>query len=128
MLNLKINGVTHGADNEGQLISKLRSTGLMPFREISLCNDEDESALTILMNGRRGIILYTRFEGDAGFTSRSSNPIDSRSNIAFVLSNGQQDYYPEDWVVSEDLIVEACLAFLRNHGRATSVIWHYDGQ
>lgn len=96
------------------------------YKEIWL-NGENGESLCALINGERGWLMYLRFEGDAGFSSR--NPvITSADEITYVLSNGQEDCYPKSWSYSIEIIDSAMRSFLMDNQRPIQVLWHDDSQ
>jgi len=83
-------------------------------------------ALCALMNGNLGWLMWARYEGDAGFSSR--NPAYSgppEVEIEYMLSNGQVDRYPASWAYSREEICAALEAFAR-HDRIGGISWFND--
>ncbi|MEM8837362.1 MAG: hypothetical protein AAGE89_04665 [Pseudomonadota bacterium] len=87
-----------------------------------------EARMVALANKGSAFLMMLRFEGDTGFTSRNqadSGPSDA--TMAFMLSNGQLDEYPESWVLPEGDWTEALVDFAVKGIRSDKIEWHKDG-
>jgi len=96
------------------------------FKEIWL-NGMNGESLCALINGSRGWLMFLRYEGDAGFSSRNPN-IRSDKEMKYILSNGQEDLYPENWSYPIETISSAMHSFLKDNQRPTQVQWHDDSE
>lgn len=78
-----------------------------------------------LINGNAGWLMYLRYKGDAGFSSRNFDYDGAPSaTIDYVLSNGQRDEYPAAWALPID-VVKRALDYFEKEGRpAPFVSWH----
>src|SRR4029453_14880055 len=96
------------------------------FAEIWLQRDTGQW-LGVLINSSRAMLVYGRFEGDPGFSSRTS-PEESESEelVEFVLSNGQHDDYPAFWTVSTEVALRAIVYLFTNGQPAPWITWHDD--
>ena len=94
------------------------------YKEIWLHSIEGQR-ICALINNDVGFLMYLRYEGDAGFTSRNFQDT-SKDNIEFLLSNGQKDLYPKKWTYPIDTIKEAMLYFLMLQERSPLVHWQDD--
>ena len=91
--------------------------------------EEDERAMTALINGGWGWLMYMDEEGD-GFSSRNPNYTgtdDDGKMMDFMLSNGQVDSYPLSYVLPAEQIMEALDYFEKQHELPGFVTWHDDG-
>lgn len=90
-------------------------------------NAEDGSSMCALINGDVGWLMYLRHSGDTGFSSRNPNYTgDPSSEIDYILSNGQQDWYPAAWALPVEKVREA-LEYFRAKNKAPPFIhWHDD--
>ncbi len=98
------------------------------YREIWL-NVEDGPALSALLNGNRGWLMYLRESGDPGFSSRSpgyDGP--AESTIPYRLGNGRVDEHPESWALDIGLVEKALAFFVKTAGAADFVTWHNDSE
>jgi hypothetical protein len=96
------------------------------FKEIWLQGPSKQS-ICALINGNVGWLMYLRFEGDAGYSSR--NPLEtSEENIEYILSNGQRDEYPKKWAYPIDTLKAALFSFIDNGALPKQVEWHDDSQ
>lgn len=125
-MQLIINGEPHslaGAEEAERLLSSIGNTDNL---EIWACEDNGLS-LCALLNGRCGWLMFLRFEGDVGFSSR--NPLKEQSEgveEGFVLSNGQVDTYPSSWTIDRQMVFDALLEFVAAGRRPSNVDWHED--
>jgi hypothetical protein len=80
--------------------------------------------ICMLRNEANAFLMYLRAEGDAGFTSRST---EISGTATFRLSNGQEDEYPLSWCVEIADCYKALVLFFSNNGdKPDSIIWHTD--
>ena len=87
----------------------------------------DGQIMSALINGEVGWLMYTREEGDAGFSSRNPHydgPQDAE--IEFVLSNGQRDLCPASWALPIAEVRRALEYFQREQRPPPFVAWHND--
>jgi hypothetical protein len=83
-------------------------------------------SLCALLNGPQGWLMYLRYDGDAGFSSR--NPAYSgspTSEIDYVLSNGQRDRYPASWAYPRSEVLRAVQTFALTR-RVENIVWFND--
>jgi len=79
-----------------------------------------------LFSGPRGWMMYLRFDGDAGFSTRGPRVQDQPDQpMRFVLSNGQVDEYPASWTYSRAVIFGALEQFIRTR-TLPDLAWHND--
>jgi hypothetical protein len=86
-----------------------------------------DKALSALINGDRGWLIYFEAEEDPGFSSRNpayDGPADAL--IEYYLDNGQRDEYPASWAYSLDEVMRALEYFRREGKRPTFIEWHRD--
>jgi hypothetical protein len=68
-----------------------------------------------LINGDRGWLMFLRYDGDGGFSSRASDYLGPKDAVAdYMLSNGQRDEYPVSWTLPVDSIYRALECFAAN--------------
>jgi len=80
-----------------------------------------------LVNGDRAWLMYLRYDGDAGFSSR--NPAyegPEKVVIDYFLSNGQRDEYPAFWAYPTDKVFEALEWFAARRSSPSSIKWFND--
>jgi hypothetical protein len=80
-------------------------------------------AICALINADAAWLMYLRFEGDAGFSTRNPNysgPI----NAAIESSNGQRDEYPASWNITKKEALPALTYFLTTEEMAPWLQWH----
>jgi hypothetical protein len=73
------------------------------YCELWLWENDQSPALGCFKSGDRCMLMYLRYPGDAGFTTRSGANIAEDKNRGsrreFILANGQHDTYPEFWTI-----------------------------
>ena len=74
-----------------------------------------------------GWMMYLRYEGDTGFSSRNLDEA-SAEEIEFVLDNGQEDLYPKNWMYPLSVLKEAMLSFINNGELPSQIKWHEDSK
>jgi hypothetical protein len=80
------------------------------------------------MNGEAAWLMFLRFEGDAGFSTRNPNYSGPHGGvIEYYLSNGQRDEYPASWNVSTDEALRALEYFGTEEKMAPWLQWHEEG-
>ena len=96
------------------------------YKEIWL-EGPGEQSICALINGHTGWLMYLRFAGDAGYSSRNPSET-SDENIEYFLSNGQRDEYPKKWAYPIEVLKEALFGFIDNGALPKQVEWHDDSQ
>ena len=97
-----------------------------PYAEIWV-DHGDYPSLCALVNGDRAWLMYLRYNGDAGFSSRNpgyEGP--EKAVVDYYLSNGQRDEYPASWAYSTDEVFAALEWFAANKGSPPSITWFND--
>lgn len=90
-------------------------------------NHDEYPSMCALVNGNRGWLMYLRYEGDAGFSSRDPAYLGGESKtIDYLLSNGQGDEYPASWAIPLEKIVAALEWFATNKHSPAWVTWFND--
>ena len=83
------------------------------------------TSMSMLRNGPNAFLMYLRFPGDSGFTSRASPA--KPGTASFRLSNGQEDEYPLSWCIDVEQCYKALAYFFVNNGdKPDWVQWHQD--
>jgi hypothetical protein len=88
---------------------------------------EDARALSLLTHRGVGWLMHLRCNGDAGSSSRNpayDGPPNAKLN--YILSNGQEDWYPASWAIPRSEAFRAVEHFLVTRERAPWVTWHDD--
>lgn len=94
------------------------------FKEIWIYSQGGQS-ICALINGDIGWLMYLRWSGDAGFSTRNPDEL-SNDDIEYVLSNGQIDYYPRKWAYSISRLKQALFSFIENGELPSQLNWHDD--
>jgi hypothetical protein len=96
------------------------------FDEVWVVSPDGQS-LCALINGDRGWLMYLRYSGDSGFSSRNPDydgPPDAV--IEYELGNGQHDLYPSAWALPIAEVRRALAYFERENQRPPFIVWHED--
>jgi len=81
--------------------------------------------LSMLRSGANAFLMYLRYEGDSGYTSRGH--LDRSGVASYVLANGQVDEYPLAWCIDPEQCYRAIACFFANDGaRPDGIDWHKD--
>jgi len=101
-------------------------TNPSPYRDV-WAEAPDGQSLAALINGEVGWLVYFRYDGDPGFSSRDPDfggPPDEM--VEYRLDNGQHDHCPRAWAYSTP-VVERALEHFRVHNEPPPFIsWHND--
>lgn len=88
---------------------------------------EDGQSMAALINRDVGWLMYLRWDGDAGFSSRNPNydgPPDAKTD--YYLSNGQRDEYPLAWAFPVSEIRRALDYFKQERKPPPFITWFND--
>jgi hypothetical protein len=86
-------------------------------------------ALGAFINGDVGWLMFLRFDGDAGFSSRNpSYTGPAEEEIAYRLQNGQIDRYPASWALPLAEVTRALEYFQKTEERPPFIMWHDDSK
>jgi len=125
-MQLTINHEIYEVSDPQELI-QLLSEASSPFAEVWLNNPDGWPTICALINAKSAWLMYLRFEGDSGFSTR--NPEyrgSSEVKIEYCLANGQRDEYPASWDISTAQAVRVLEYFLTNEKMAPWLEWHQD--
>lgn len=125
-MHVTINGERHSPSGREEAKSLLASIEQTDDLEIWV-SESNGSSLCALLNWQCGWLMFLRFEGDAGFSSR--NPLMEQTEDpkeAFFLSNGQVDTYPSSWTMDRMMVFDALLEFVASGQRPSNVNWQDD--
>jgi len=100
-LELDINNVLHEVTNVDKLRARLAQLTQTQFSEVWIRHTADWPAVCALINGEAAWLMYMRYEGDAGFSTRNPQYTGPhKAMIEYYLSNGQCDEYPAAWNIT----------------------------
>jgi len=125
MIKVSINNQVYHPATMIDLEQLINDSKHLDFMEIWIDGIGD-SSLCLMTNRERSFLMYLRYSGDCGFSSRSSET-NSDKYCDFKLSNGQIDSYPENWTVDKELGFESLKEYFRTGERDTRISWKYDG-
>jgi len=126
MLKITINNHEHWANSDKEIEHLLRDHEASEYREIWIENDK--ANMCALAAGKIAWLMFLRFNGDAGFSSRNPNYTGAKDEmLEFMLSNGQMDEYPLSWTLPEETWVKAILHFAKTGQPIKTIQWHDDG-
>ena len=125
-LSLSINGDESEIPDIAALRSSLAAMPPAQFAELWL-RGHAESALCLLRSGDRAFLMFLRFSGDSGFTSRAGDAFADRADdLEFALSNGQHDSYPASWTISLEEAMGVFEHYFQTGQQSPSIHWHDD--
>ena len=124
-MELKINKVLYEVSEVNELQVHLIHVRRTQFAEIWMQHARDWPAICALINGEAAWLMYLRYEGDAGFSTRNpkfEGP--EKAMIEYYLSNGQRDEYPASWNITTKEAVRALEYFFLKEAMAPWLEWH----
>ncbi len=121
MIKLLVNNSTIQVKSEMELIREFEKLRNDRFCEIWISGFGDAS-LTILMNQDKAFMMYLRNEDDSGFNSLDSE-IETDEMMKFLLSNGQMDEYPLNFLVDKELAGKALLEYYKSGEMWNGIKW-----
>jgi hypothetical protein len=90
---------------------------------------DDGQIMCALINGETGWLMYLRYAGDPGFSSRNpsyAGPPEAMQE--YCLNNGQLDEYPLAWALPTSEIFRALDYFKIEKRPAPWIAWHNDSE
>lgn len=126
-MELIINKVQYEVTDLDELRPYLAQVRRNQFSEVWLHHAAGWPAICALINSEAAWLMYLRFEGDAGFSSR--NPLYAgleKAVIEYHLSNGEQDEYPASWNVTTAEAFRALEYFFEEAAIAPWLHWYDD--
>jgi hypothetical protein len=124
---ITINGEVYETDSLDQLRTLLARLQENRFAEIWLAPADGWPTLTALVNGSAAWLMYLRYEGDSGYSTRNPNfggP--EAAMVEFQLSNGQVDEYPASWDITTAEAVRGMEYFFVTLQRPPWLTWQPD--
>jgi len=122
-----INDEVFETDGLEQLRTHLARLQDNQFAEVWLTPSAGWPTLTALVNGSAAWLMFLRYEGDAGFSTRNPNYVGPEEAITeYKLSNGQVDEYPASWNITTPEAVRAIEHFFVTLERPPWLTWHPD--
>ena len=124
-MELKINKVLYEVTDSDELQVRLARIRRTQFSEIWMQHPADWPAMGALINGEAAWLMYVRYEGDAGFSTRNpqyAGP--EKAVIEYYLSNGQRDEYPASWNITTAEAIRGLEFFFEEEGMAPWLQWH----
>ena len=118
------------ADRQAAITELANALAALPttgFAEVWVDHDPFP-ALCALLNGDKGWLMWIRYDGDAGFSSR--NPAyagPSGAQVEYMLGNGQIDRYPPACAYPRGHVCAALQSFAHTR-RVPGVSWFNDSE
>jgi len=123
-LELDINNVLHEVTNVDKLRARLAQLTQTQFSEVWIRHTADWPAVCALINGEAAWLMYMRYEGDAGFSTRNPQYTGPhKAMIEYYLSNGQCDEYPAAWNITTAEALRALEYFFDEKAMAPWLTW-----
>jgi len=121
MIKFLVNNSVILVKSEMDLIGELEKLRNDQFCEIWISGFGD-SSLTVLMNQDKAFVMYLRNEDDGGFNSLNSE-IETDEMMDFLLSNGQMDEYPLNFLVDKEFAEKALLEYYKSGEMWNGIKW-----
>lgn len=110
-------------------INNLENYKNKEFAEIWLSlNKQDTPSLCILVNKERAFVMYLRYNGDVGYTSRDLTKSNTTEKIDFYLANGQLDKYPLFSTIPIQDAIKALQYFYLHQNMDPIITWYNDNE
>ena len=125
-MELKINNTHYEVTELNELQVQLIRVRRQQFAEIWLQDTADNApSICALINGDAAWLMFQRYEGDAGFSTRDPNYAGPpKAKIEYHLSNGQRDEYPASWNITTSEAMRALEYFFLKEEMAPWLTWH----
>jgi hypothetical protein len=128
-MELIINEDVYEITEPGELRVRLAQLKRTQFSEVWINHTAGWPAICALVNGEAAWLMYLRYKGDAGFSTR--NPLyagPEKAVIEYHLSNGQQDEYPASWNITTTEAIRGLEFFFEKAAMAPWLHWYDDTQ
>jgi Immunity protein Imm1 len=87
----------------------------------------DGSSLSAFFVGERAWLMYLRYYGDSGFSSRNPEYAgDPESVLEFTLDNGQVDEFPASWFYPRHHVENTLRQFCTHQKQPLDISWYED--
>jgi len=124
-IEVSINDEGFETDSLDELRTHLARLQENQFSEVWLTPSDGWPTLTALVNGSAAWLMYMRYEGDAGFSTRNPNYVGPEAAmVEYQLCNGQMDEYPASWNITTPEAVRAMEHFFVTLERPPWLSWH----
>jgi hypothetical protein len=126
-VELIINKVPYEVTEPGELRLGLAKVHHTQFSEVWIWHTAGWPAICALINGAAAWLMYLRYKGDAGFSTR--NPLyagPEKAVIEYHLSNGQHDEYPAAWNITTAEAIRGLEFFFEEAAMAPWLHWYDD--
>lgn len=124
--HLMVEGIEAQISTLEELHAHLATFAPDPYGELWITDCMDRT-LGVFINGDRAWLMYLRYSGDAGLSSRNPDYHGSREVLLpFELINGQRDEFPVYWTVATDEALRVFEHFLVQGMPSPAITWHDD--
>jgi hypothetical protein len=128
-MELKINKVLYEVTDSDELRVRLAQIRRSQFSEVWLQHTAGWPAIAALINGDAAWLMFVRYEGDPGFSTRNpqyAGP--KKAVIEYYLSSGQRDEYPASWNITTAEAIRGLEFFFEEEGMAPWLHWNDDSR
>ena len=110
-------------NSETELTDLIKSGEKNEFNEICVF-EKEKTALTILTNKleNKAFLMFQDLEKDISYTSFDQGK-SSDQYIYFLLSNGQMDEYPTNWLIDIKLVKKTILEYYKTRKMWNGINW-----
>ena len=124
MTNCIFNNKEIEINSESELSSLMKSGMENEFSEICFY-EKDKTSLTVLTNKieKKAFLMFQDLEEEISYVPIiSKNP--SELYVDFLLSNGQMDEYPKNWLVDFELAKKSIIEYFINRQMWNGINWN----
>jgi len=126
-MELIVNKVQYEVTDLDEFRMRLAQVRGTQFAEVGIWHTGGWPSIFALFNGEAAWLMYMRYEGDAGFSTRNpqyAGP--EKAVIEYHLSNGQPDEYPAAWNITTAEALRALEHFFAEAAMAPWLHWYDD--
>jgi Immunity protein Imm1 len=124
-MELRVNQGVYEVSEPGPLQTYLSQVRGTPFAEVWLQPASRWPTICALINGEAALMMFLRWDGDAGFSTRNANYAGpAKGVVEYYLSNGQREEFPASWNITTSEALRAIEYFLAEEKMAPWLLWH----
>jgi len=123
-MELNNHNVPYEVTGLDKLRQRLAQVAHSQFSEVWIFRAPGWPTICALLNGEAAWLMYMRYKGDAGFSTRNPKYTGPhKAMIEYHLSNGQCDEYPAAWNITTAEALRALEYFFEEKAMAPWLTW-----